>query len=237
MRPTARHVAKAVLVFKMTDQRITALSVQKRNPDRVNVYLDNEFAFGLSRIVAAWLTPGQLISQQQIEELVQKDAAEVGFQKAIRLLDYKPRTEQEIRTKLKQKGFEAEQIEPIVQRLVSSHLVQDEQYAASWIENRNQFRPSGQRVLRYELWQKGINEDIIERALVSSENEMALARRAAQKMTRRLANLDWQEYRKKLGAFLARRGFTYDTVVQVVKSTWEQAQSEETIIENEELGK
>lgn len=225
------------MVFKMTDKRVTALTVQKRNPDRVNVYLDGEFAFGLSRIVAAWLEHGQQLSQNEIDELVRKDASEVGFQKALRLLDYKPRTEQEIRTRLKQKGFEPEQIEQVVQRLLSTHLVHDEQFAASWVENRNQFRPSSQRVLRYELRHKGINEEIIERALIGSEDELELARRAAQKMTRRLVNLDWQEYRKKLSAFLARRGFTYETISQVVLSTWEQAQSEATIIENEEIGK
>jgi SOS response regulatory protein OraA/RecX len=49
--------------------------------------------------------------------------------------------------------------------------------------------------------------------------------------------LDWQEFRKKLSAFLARRGFSYDTVAQVVKTSWDELQSEATILENEEFGK
>jgi len=221
----------------MTEKRITALTVQKRNPDRVNVYLDGEFAFGLSRIVAAWLEQGRSLSQQEIEELIQKDTSEVAFQKAIKLLDYRPRTGQEIRQKLQQKGFEPGQINQVVERLIAAHLIHDEKFAAAWVESRNQFRPSSQRVLRYELRSKGIDEEIIEEALQSSEEDLELARRAAQKMVRRLSNLDWQEFRKKLSAFLARRGFSYETVTQVVKTSWDELQSEATILENEEFGK
>jgi regulatory protein len=221
----------------MTEKRITALTVQKRNPDRVNVYLDGEFAFGLSRIVAAWLEQGRSLSQQEIEELVRKDTSEVAFQKAIKLLDYRPRTGQEIRQKLHQKGFEPGQIEQVVERLISANLIQDEKFAALWVESRNQFRPSSQRVLRYELRSKGIDEEIIEEALQGSVEDLELAQRAAQKMVRRLANLDWQEFRKKLSAFLARRGFSYETVAQVVKTSWDELQSEATILENEEFGK
>jgi len=221
----------------MTEKRISALKVQKRNPDRVNVYLDGEFAFGLSRIVAAWLEQGRSLSQQEIEELIQKDTSEVAFQKAIKLLDYRPRTGQEIRQKLQQKGFEPGQIEQVVERLISAHLIQDEKFAASWVESRNQFRPSSQRVLRYELRSKGIDEEIIEEVLQGSVEDLELAQRAAKKMVRRLTSLDWQEFRKKLSAFLARRGFSYETVSQVVRASWDELQSEVTILENEEFGK
>ena len=221
----------------MIEKRVTALTVQKRNPDRVNVYLDGEFAFGLSRIVAAWLEQGKFLSQQEMDDLVRKDTSEVGYQKAIRLLDYRPRTELEIRQKLQQKGFESEQIEQVLERLLSAHLIQDDKFAASWVESRNQFHPCSQRVMRYELRHKGINEEIIESALEGSVEDLELAQRAAQKMVRRLTNLDWQEYRKKLTAFLARRGFSYETVAQVVKTTWDELQSEATNMENEEFGK
>ncbi len=46
-------------VFFMEERRITSLKVQKKNPNRVSIYLDEEFAFGVSRIVAAWLHVGQ----------------------------------------------------------------------------------------------------------------------------------------------------------------------------------
>jgi regulatory protein len=221
----------------MTEKRITALTIQKRNPDRVNVYLDGEFAFGLSRIVAAWLEQGRSLSQQEIEELIQKDTSEVAFQKAVRLLDYRPLTGQEIRQKLLQKGFEPGQIEKVVERLNAANLIQDEKFAAAWVESRNQFRPSSQRVLRYELRSKGIDEEIIEEAMQGSVEDLELAQRAAQKMIRRLTSLDWQEFRKKLSAFLARRGFSYETVAQVVKASWDDLQREATILENEEFGK
>ena len=49
------------------DQKITALKAQKRNPNRINVYLDGIFAFGLARVVAAWLQVGQTLSDEKIE--------------------------------------------------------------------------------------------------------------------------------------------------------------------------
>jgi regulatory protein len=221
----------------MTEKRITALTVQKRNPNRVNVYLDGEFAFGLSRIVAAWLENGRTLTQLEIDDLMRKDTSEVAFQKAIKLLDYRPRTGQEIRRKLHQKGFEPGQIEQVMERLESAHLIQDEKFAASWVESRNQFRPRSKRVLQYELRSKGIDEGLIAKALEGSVEDLELATRAAAKMVRRLASLDWQEFKKKLSAFLARRGFSYDTVTQVVKTSWDELQSEATILENEEFGK
>ena len=84
---------------------------------------------------------------------------------------------------------------------------------------------------------KGIDEEIIEDALQGSVEDLELAQRAAQKMVRRLAKLDWQEFRKKLSAFLARRGFSYETVAQVVKTAWDELQNEAAILENEEFEK
>ena len=56
-------------------RKITAIEVQKRRPNRVNIHLDGEFAFGLARIVAAWLRVGQELSEEKIEELQAKNRA------------------------------------------------------------------------------------------------------------------------------------------------------------------
>ncbi|HOG79782.1 MAG TPA: hypothetical protein PK454_08510, partial [Anaerolineaceae bacterium] len=67
------------------DQKITALKVQKRNPNRVNVYLDGDFAFGLARVVAAWLQIGQILTPEKITSLQAQDTHEVAYQKALQL--------------------------------------------------------------------------------------------------------------------------------------------------------
>ena len=81
-------------------KKITALKLQKRNKDRVNVYLDDEFAFGLSRIVAAWLRTGQELTEEKIAELQAQDNVEVALQRALNFLSYRPRSEEEVRRNL-----------------------------------------------------------------------------------------------------------------------------------------
>ncbi len=69
-------------------RKITALTHQKRNHRRVNVFLDGEFAFGLANIVAAWLKVGIDLSEEKITELLAADEREVLYQRALHLLSY-----------------------------------------------------------------------------------------------------------------------------------------------------
>jgi regulatory protein len=199
--------------------RVTRLEVQKKNHQRVNVYLDGEFAFGLSRIVAAWLQVGQDIGEEKIQELKAQDAREVAFQRAIRYLDYQPRSITEVRRKLAEKEFPEDVIDLVLERLRDLQLLDDDRYARSWVENRSEFRPRGRRLLEYELRQRGIDRETIEQALTDLD-EQALAYQAAVKQSRKLAGADWQSFQKKLFAFLARRGFDYETIQPVVQQVW-----------------
>ena len=201
----------------MDDKVITAIRVQKHDPGRLNIELDGEFAFGLSRMTAAWLKVGDKISESKAAALQKSDASEAAYQKATRLLDYRPRTEMEIRQKLQQKGFEAEEIESVVRRLKNANLVADEQFARMWIENRNESHPRSRRMIRYELRNKGISEQIIDNALTESEQDSELAMKAASRYARRLNSVDRQAFQKRLSAYLARRGFSYGTIAPVVR--------------------
>src|SRR5512133_1708432 len=96
---------------------ITALKAQKRNPNRISVYLDGEYAFGLARIVAAWLTIGQHLSEDDITRLKQQDTMEVAYQRGLRFLGYRPRSEAEIQRKLSELGFEEDVVTVAIQRM------------------------------------------------------------------------------------------------------------------------
>jgi regulatory protein len=207
--------------------KITALKVQKRNPNRVNVYLDNEFAFGLARIIAAWLHLGQELSADKIASLQSQDAGEVAYQKALHFISYRPRSEVEVRKKLAESGAETEIIESVMARLQAAQLVGDEKFAHEWIDNRSTFRPRSHRMLRYELHQKGVGEVFIQQALAEAEDEPDLAYQAGSQYARRLAELDWELFRKRLSGFLGRRGFSYGTIAPVVRKIWEENHSAE----------
>ena len=201
--------------------QITALKVQSRNPNRVNVYLDGEFAFGLERITAAWLRVGQALSDEKISELKNRDEQEVVYQKALRLLEHRPRAEEEIRRKLERQDIPEVVIQSVIERLRQNNLVNDDQFAQAWVENRSAFRPRSRKALQFEMRQKGVSGSAIEQALANLEiDEEELAYQAAQKQSRKLEHLEKLDFRRKLSGFLARRGFGYETIAPVVDRIW-----------------
>jgi regulatory protein len=205
----------------MMSPKITALVIQKRNPQRVNVFLDGEFAFGLSRITAAWLSVGQELSAQKIAELQAHDAEEVALQRALRFLSYRPRSEMEIRRNLEKHALSDDIITNVLERLKANGLVDDQLFARQWVENRNEFRPRGRRALVHELRARGLAPDVIDQALAETgSDEDALAYEAALHYTRKLRPLEWLEFRRKLASFLARRGFAYETANTAIRRVW-----------------
>jgi regulatory protein len=205
---------------------ITAITAQKRDKKRVNIFFDGEFAFGISRIVAAWLQVGQNLTDEQISKLISEDQDEAAYQRAIKLITYRDRSIAEIRQSLHQKQIPEEIIENVINRLGENGLLDDKRFANLWIENRNEFRPRSHRMLALELRKKGISEDIIYQVLENTTADEELAHKAAQKQIRRYKTLEWQDFRRKLGSFLARRGFSYETVDLTVHQIWAEYRSE-----------
>ena len=200
-------------------KKITAISVQKKNPNRVNIYLDGEYAFGVARITAAWLKNGDVLSDEKISKLLAEDAREWAYQQALLYLSYRARSEKEIRQNLRKHEMPEEVIEETIERLRKAGLANDNEFAQAWVENRSTFRPRSRRALAMELRQKGLDDETVHSA-VSGVDEEALAYEAAQKRLGRLKSLEWNEFRKKLSEFLARRGFSYSVIAPIVTRLW-----------------
>ncbi len=214
-------------------KKITAIEVQKRSPNRVNIHLDGHFAFGLARIVAAWLRVGQELSEEKIQELQLEDARERAYQQAMLFLSYRARSESEIRKNLGKHEIPEPVIEMTLERLRQDGLANDDQFARSWVENRSAFRPRSRRLMAMELRQKGLSNEAVAAATADVDDE-ALAYDAAQKRVSRLKDLEWNEFRKKLSDFLARRGFSYSVIAPVVTRIWNEAHTNEQHYEEEE---
>ncbi|HEY3312732.1 MAG TPA: RecX family transcriptional regulator [Anaerolineales bacterium] len=201
-------------------RKISAIEPQKKNPNRVNIYLDDQFAFGLSRIVAAWLSAGQMLSEDKITSLQMEDARELAMQKALHFLGYRARSVQEVRANLEKHEIPPAVIEHTLQRLKENNLLNDKEFARTWVENRNTFRPRSQRVISMELRRKGLDDEIVQDALSGNVNEDVLAMDAARRYLRKVQGLAWPEFRQKLVGFLGRRGFAYEVCAPVVRSLW-----------------
>jgi regulatory protein len=207
---------------------ITALVVQKRNTDRVNVYLDGKFAFGLAAIEAIRLKRGQVLSDADIERLQAADDVEKAREKALRFLGNRPRSEWEVRQNLQKAGYEAGTIDRVLDRLRGVGLVDDAAFVRYWLDNRAQFKPKGAVALRQELRLKGVEREVIDAVLAESEHaDDNAALQAAVAKADRYRKLPRQEFAQKLGAYLARRGFDYETVREAVNAAWQQLHADE----------
>jgi regulatory protein len=205
---------------------ITAIEVQKKNPNRVNIYLDGEFVFGLAKIVAVWLKTGQVVSDEKLAALREQDAREVAMQKALHYLSYRPRSMDEVRKNLQKHEIPETVIDSTLEKLERNGLLGDETFARAWVENRSTFRPRSKKALRIELRQKGLADSTIQIVLEEMVEEEPLALEAARKYARRLHGLEKQVFRQKLGAHLARRGFGYEVIAPVVTQVWQETRSE-----------
>lgn len=203
--------------------RITALVAQKRNKERVNVYLDGEFAFGLATIEALKLHKGQELSDADIERLKALDEVEVAHERALHFLSYRPRSTEEVRRNLRnsKRNFGETAIENTIGRLERAGLLDDEAFARYWVENRERFSPRSARALRHELRQKGVPDRAIE-AAIDEVDEAGAAYQAAQDRLSRYAGADEETFRKRLGGYLSRRGFSYGVVREALDRLWEE---------------
>lgn len=192
----------------------------------MNIHLDGEYAFGVARITAAWLKIGEELSDEKIAQLLAEDAREWAYQQALLFLSYRARSEKEIRQNLRKHEMPEEVIEETIERLRKAGLANDNEFAQAWVENRSTFRPRSRRALAMELRQKGLDDETVHSA-VSGVDEEALAYEAAQKRLGRLTGLEWNEFRKKLSEFLARRGFPYSVIAPIVTRLWSETHTDD----------
>lgn len=200
---------------------ITALVVQQKNKQRVNVELDGSFGFGLALNLALGLRRGQMLDEAAIAALQTQDAVEMAWERVIRLLAIRARSAQEIRQYLQRNAAEPTIIDSVITRLQERNYLDDAEFAKAWVQNRTTFRPKGARVLQHELRQKGIAPEDIQTALAGLD-EQAAAQQAAQKVLSRYQKLAPAVAQQHLLAYLARRGFGYQVcraVVQQLLST------------------
>jgi regulatory protein len=205
---------------------ITALQFQKRNKNRVNVYVDGQFAFGLVAIEAARLRVGQTLSDDDLARLQMRDEVERAYERALNFLSYRPRSKDEVRRNLHKKNVKDKVIEVVVERLVQARLLDDREFSRYWVENRLQFNPRGARALRHELRRKGVSDSVIADTLADFDEEVA-ARKVAKTGARRLAHLEPRDFRRRLGAYMARRGFSYAVMEPLIEEMWEAARCED----------
>jgi regulatory protein len=203
-------------------KKVTAIRAGRRGK-RVNVFLDSKFAFSLEAEVALKenLRVGQELSEDEVEALTGADRFQRCLNAAFHYLSYRPRSEAELRERLKRRGFEGGNVEAVLARLREQGLVDDLAFAQFWKDNRESFRPRSRWLTTRELRQKGVAANIIDQ-VVADVNDEDSAYRAAQSRAHRLPESDYQGFRHRLGEYLKRRGFGYRVITHTVERLWQE---------------
>ena len=156
--------------------------------------------------------------------LSEENQLERCFKAATRYLGYRPRSEPELRERLGRRGFSAESIKAVIDKLKKLKLVDDTAFAEFWKDNRESFSPRSKALTRLELRQKGIADDIINQAVATIDDEDN-AYRAAMKKAGSFSRSDYESFRRRLGGYLQRRGFNYGVIERTIKRVWQEGTS------------
>ncbi len=214
--------------------------------DKIHVFIDGQHMLVVSLDVAAGerLAVGQSCPPERLEKLHAAEEEQRVYEAALNFLSYRPRSGREVEMRLRKKGYTPAQIDSALVRLRKQGLVDDREFSRFWINNRQTFSPRGPRLLRSELRQKGVPQDIVDEMMAEYQGEqaeraeeaaevaaeygiadeepapgsnVATALALARKRMRLVSNLDPLTQKRRLSAFLARRGYGYDTIDAVLR--------------------
>ncbi|WP_263786100.1 RecX family transcriptional regulator [Salinibacter grassmerensis] len=197
---------------------ITRLDPQVNNENRVSVFIDEEFAFGVHEdlVVKHGLTVGMTLTAEDMREVEADEQYVEAKQAALDYLAHKPRTETEVRRKLKRNDMPAFVIDDVIARLYELEYLDDEAYAHDYAHNRFSSKRYGPVRIRRELEERGIDRhlaDVAVDTLFEDKDPTAAAWEHAESRWPRLADEDDpRRRRQKMYRYLRRRGFTSETI-------------------------
>ncbi len=200
--------------------KITKISQQKRT-SRVNIYLDNKFAFGISKktLVDFDLFVGKKISKKEIEKILEKDQKIKALEKSFRLLGIRQRSQKELEEKLKEKGVEAKIIKETIKRLKELGYLDDKKFAKIWLESRK-LSHKGKYIVERELKQKGVAEKTIKKIVsqYTPKEEFKIALELAKKKIKNLQKESQHPslLKQKIARFLLNRGFSWQVIGDIL---------------------
>lgn len=153
------------------------------------------------------------------------------YNKTLKFLSFRPRSEKEIRDYLNRKKAESSLIEAIIKALKDQNFLNDLEFAKWWIEQRTKFKQRALWVVKRELKQKGVSDETIENQISNinpdqigikdqKENDLELAKKIVESKIDKYKRLSKQEIFKKLGGVLARRGFNYDIIKKSIDESF-----------------
>lgn len=213
--------------------KITSITAQTANPNRVNLFIDGNYRLSLDifQVSELGLKSGMELDEARLLELEEESQYGKTYARALEYSLTRPHSAKEMRdylwkktrlTRTRQRstgqiierpGVSQRVVERVFERLTAKGYIDDVAFARFWVENHNQRKGTSRRKLQAELAAKGIDRSIADSALEASERQDAteLDKIISKKAAR-------YPERQKLVAYLARQGFSYDDITTALES-------------------
>lgn len=202
--------------------KITSIEPQKRNKDRFSIYIDDKFYMGVNQdvVLKHFLTKGMEVDEEFLNDVIKTEEKNKAINTACNYLGFKPRSEKEVRDKLRDKGFEDEIIEDTIDFLYKYKYLNDYDYGKALINDKKNFKKAGKNLLKQELYKKGIDKDMILELVEETydyDEEYQMAYEVCLKKYKLIKNEDRNAIYRKLSSLLARKGYAFDIINKVIK--------------------
>ncbi len=204
---------------------ITEISVQKKNKNRCNIYIDNIFAFGVSNelIYKENLKVGMIIDEEKLKKIAYEENLINCKETALKIIERSYKTKKEMEKRLLEKGYNLEEINETLKFLERYNFINDESYTKAFIKNKT--KTQGKQKIKYALKNKGVSEEIIEEELsnLDMKKEKEKANILALKKYNILIKRENHKYKikEKIIRFLISRGYNYEVAKDAVKEMLE----------------
>ncbi len=206
--------------------RITKIEPQQHDPTRRNIYVDGEFALGVSTetLLRFGLRTGDELTSARLKALQAAENASAAKRAALRLLARRPRSEKEMRDALRTKEFSPDEIESALAELRTAGLLDDEKFARAYVRDQVVLHPKGPLAIKQRLLLFGIKKETVDRVLNEEfprvRHEEVAYELAASFLKKSPARGSTEVLRRKVGALLSRRGFSWDIISSVLKKVF-----------------
>ena len=202
-------------------KKITKIEYQKKNKERLNIYIDDEYGFSvdISILIEYSLKKDMVLDDSLIDDILRSEERTSVYNYGISILSRYARSEYELRLKMKNKGFEPELIDKAVSTLKEQKYLDDDRYCEMFINDKINISKDGVRKIKEALYYKGIDKKIIEEKIknISQDSEEERAFILGGKKFPSIKETDTRKKMAKLSNYLIGKGFEYETVNKTVR--------------------
>lgn len=198
--------------------KISKIEPQKKNKKRSTIYINGDFAFGLSNeiLLKFDLHEGDPIDENIIQNVLLEQEKQRIRERALRILAYRKRSVEELKTRLMKIGFDKDLVSEIIEGFVRDSVLNDDDFTEAFVADYTTLKPKGNIFISRELAKKGISQQAIQNALrMRDENQIV-----KDFLQKKLAhfNLKNPKDRQKVLRRLLSRGFTPRVVYGLLDS-------------------